>query len=175
MSKHQSPHSKTRGPRSPRIEPISEPAPARRVLMLEDDLALAGLLKCALEEEGFEVCHVEDGVDGLRKILSSSFELVLCDIALPTFPGDMFYRAVERVSPELCRKFLFMTGRSGDPRINDFVRNIRGLLICKPFQIQELLEAIALVLKRAAHTLPKAKPSVLQRAHVGQATTSASA
>jgi DNA-binding NarL/FixJ family response regulator len=68
---------------------------------------------------------------------------------MPGFPGDMFYRAVERIRPHLCKRFLFMTGHTGDRQIDQFIRGVRGLMIFKPFQLHELLEAMRVVLNKA--------------------------
>jgi CheY-like chemotaxis protein len=115
-------------------------AAGRAVLLLEDDTTVAELLRSVLEMKGYSVRHVLNGVEGLKNIRAESYDLVLCDISMPTFPGDMFYRAVKCICPELCPKFIFMTGHTGDTRITEFVRDVQAPLILKPFSIQELLE-----------------------------------
>ncbi len=77
------------------------------------------------------------------------FDLVLCDLVMPTFPGDKFYLAVDRVKPALCRRFLFMTGHRAEPRYETFIQEIGGLMLWKPFGAHELLAAIQSVLRRA--------------------------
>jgi DNA-binding NarL/FixJ family response regulator len=81
----------------------------------------------------------------LKKILSDDFEIILCDMVMPNFPGDMFYLAVERVRPNLCKRFIFMTGHKGDPKIGEFIRRIRGLMLWKPFEMHVLFDAIKAV------------------------------
>ncbi len=119
------------------------------VLVLEDDEQLAGTLKNYLESNACKVTRVESGVEGLRRIMVEDFDLVLCDMVMPTFPGDKFYLAVERVKPALCRRFLFMTGHRAEPKYEKFIAEINGLIIWKPFVPRELLAAIQSVLKRA--------------------------
>ena len=80
-----------------------------KVLMLEDDEQLATTLKVFLESNACKVTQVENGVEGLRRVMDEDFDLVLCDMVMPKFPGDKFYLAVERVKPALCRRFLFMS------------------------------------------------------------------
>ena len=41
----------------------------------------------------------ERGVEGVHEVLASEFDAILCDMQMPTLPGDMFYRAVERMRP----------------------------------------------------------------------------
>ncbi len=120
-----------------------------KVLMLEDDEQLAGTLKVFLESNACAVTQVENGVEGLRRIMDEDFDLVLCDMVMPTFPGDKFYLAVERVKPALCRRFLFMTGYHTEPKYESFIREIGGLILWKPFGTAELRAAIQTVLRRA--------------------------
>jgi DNA-binding response OmpR family regulator len=121
----------------------------RTLLLVDDDVELGQLLKDGLELQEFRVTAVSNAVDGLKRVMEGEFDLILCDMAMPHFPGDMFYRAVDRVRPKLCGRFLFMTGHRGDRQIDDFVRSIGGLLIWKPFTVQHLTEAMEVVLRKA--------------------------
>ncbi len=92
----------------------------------------------------------KSGVEGLKKIMADDFDLVICDMVMPSLPGDMFYLAVERTKPRLCRRFIFITGHKGDPKIDAFIRRVGGLMLWKPFQMHELQRAIQSVLRKAA-------------------------
>jgi CheY-like chemotaxis protein len=118
---------------------------AKNILILEDEVAFAMLLKEDLESEGYRVTVVSSGAEGLKKILSAHFEIILCDMVMPNFPGDMFYLAVERARPNLCNRFIFMTGHRGDSKIEEFIRRIRGLMLWKPFEMHVLFDAIKVV------------------------------
>ncbi len=122
----------------------------QKVLMLEDDPVMADMLKDFLETCDFRVTYVRGGAEGVKKILAVDFDIILCDMIMPGFPGDMFYRAVERVRPHLCKRFIFMTGHRGDSQIDAFIRGVRGLVLWKPFQFHELLAAIKTVQRKAA-------------------------
>jgi DNA-binding NarL/FixJ family response regulator len=67
---------------------------------------------------------------------------------MPNMRGDMFYKAVERTKPRLCKRFVFMTGHQTNKEVNDFIRGIRGLVLWKPFEMHQLTEAIGLILKK---------------------------
>jgi DNA-binding response OmpR family regulator len=125
-------------------------AEPQTVLIVEDDPVLATMLKDFLESSSFRVTHVTGGADGVQKVMAGDFDVILCDMVMPGFPGDMFYRAVERVRPHLCKRFIFMTGHTGDTRIDTFVRSVRGLMLWKPFQVHEVLEAIRTVMRKAS-------------------------
>jgi DNA-binding response OmpR family regulator len=127
--------------------PAEESGPAE-VLMLEDEGELTALLKEYLEGHGFKVTAVTNGVEGLKKIMTQDYDIILCDMLMPHLPGDMFYLAVQKVKPDLCRRFIFMTGHKGDKKIDDFIRSVRGVMLWKPFHPHELLDTINFVLKR---------------------------
>lgn len=121
---------------------------ARTILMLEDDSDLAATLKEFFLTEGYAVTHAVNGVDGLKRIMTGDFNLILCDMLMPHLAGDMFYAAVERVKPNLCKRFIFMTGHQGDPKWDAFVRRVGGIMLFKPFELHVLIEAIQTVLKK---------------------------
>jgi CheY-like chemotaxis protein len=117
----------------------------KEILIMEDDVVLAMQLKEVLEIQGYVVTVVSNGAEGLKKILATDFSIILCDMVMPNFPGDMFYLAVERVRPRLCQRFVFMTGHKGERKIEKFIRRIRGFMLWKPFEMHVLFEAIKVV------------------------------
>lgn len=129
------------------ISDDSERLRRKFILILEDDVTLANQLKEVLETQGYVVTVVANGAEGLKKILATDFSIILCDMVIPNFPGDMFYSAVERIRPQLCKRFIFMTGHQGDRKIEEFIRRIRGLMLWKPFQMHVLFEAVEAVNK----------------------------
>ena len=136
---------------------LPEPLPAvaaadarRKVLLLEDDPQFKDIMKEFLASHGFGVVAVQNGVEGVHEVLAHDFEVILCDMMMPTLPGDMFFRAVERMRPHLCDRFIFMTGHRGNSKVTDFIRNVNGTMLSKPFHVDDLLEMIAFVQVRAA-------------------------
>jgi DNA-binding response OmpR family regulator len=116
-----------------------------KVLLLEDDAAFKEIMTDFLRESGYQVMAVQNGVEGVHQVLASDFEVILCDMMMPTLPGDMFFRAVERMRPHLCDRFVFMTGHRGNPKVNDFINSVSGTVLTKPFHVDDLLEMIAFV------------------------------
>lgn len=130
--------------------PAGSNAKSRAVLLLEDDDSQAEILTIELEANNFQVTRVQSGVEGLKKIMSADFDVILCDMMMPNLPGNMFYLAVQRTKPHLCRRFVFMTGHKGDRKIDEFIRSVRGLILWKPFELHVLLDAINVILKKAS-------------------------
>ena len=127
-------------------EPADSPKRAlKKVLLLEDDPAFGEIMTDFLRESGFEVEAVVNGVEGVHKVLASDFEVILCDMMMPTLPGDMFFRAVERMRPHLCDRFVFMTGHRNNQKVNEFIESVNGTILTKPFHVDDLLEMVAFI------------------------------
>ena len=125
------------------------PMQTKKILLLEDDEDFRNIIKEFLESHFYNVVTVRNGVEGVREIMASDFEVILCDMMMPTLPGDMFYLAVERMRPHLCDRFIFMTGYKGDGKVADFVKKVNGTMLNKPFLVDDLLEMIAFVQVRS--------------------------
>jgi DNA-binding response OmpR family regulator len=128
----------------------SIPPGVKSVLMLEDDLDFAEMVRLFLESYDYHVTCVSNGVDGLRQVMAKEFDIILCDLVMPTLPGDMFYLAVERTKKRLCKRFIFMTGHKTDPQWSGFLSKVTGPTLGKPFALAELLSTIQTVLTENA-------------------------
>jgi DNA-binding response OmpR family regulator len=120
----------------------------RNILLVDDEVELADSLKISIEAHNFVVTTVYNGVEALREVLSMDFDVIICDMMMPTMPGDMFYLAVQKVKPELCSRFLFITGHGADERVNRFLQKTDGIAIFKPVPTDELLQMITFVIQR---------------------------
>lgn len=116
-------------------------------LLLEDEGALTEVLKVHLEMNNWIVTDVSNGVDGLKHVMERDFDIIVCDMMMEKLAGDMFYMAVERAKPHLCKRFVFMTGYKGNKKIEDFIRSVNGLMLWKPFEAYELLDTMKTVVQ----------------------------
>jgi len=123
----------------------------KRVLLLEDDEMLKNAIKEYLEGNYYEVIAVSNGAEGVRAVLKQEFDAIVCDMMMPKLPGDMFYTAIERMRPHLCKRFIFITGHRGNPKINDFIKQVKGAMLAKPFRMDDLIEALGFVQVKAAN------------------------
>jgi DNA-binding response OmpR family regulator len=149
-------------PNAPRVikftdDPGGETAAS--ILMLEDSAEQTVSLKEFLEANNYKVTTAANGVEGLKHVLASDYDVIICDMMMPNLPGDMFYLAVEKTKPHLCRRFIFISGYKNDPKIDGFIRKVKGLMLNKPLHIRYLLDSIKLVLKKnqaGANAVPTA-------------------
>jgi len=140
----------------PRVHSLAKPLRKRasyasdavkRVLLLEDDLDLRLLLEGYLEAYFYRVTTVTSCVDGLNAILNADFDVILCDMLMPKMRGDMFYYAVQRVKPQLCERFIFITANGESARVHEFLNQVSGMVLIKPFHLDDLLETILLLFR----------------------------
>jgi len=132
----------------PRSESSPNTVEIRSVLLLDDDVELVETLKMLLETQNFVVTTVTNGVDGLHEVMAFDFDAIICDLMMPSMPGDMFYLAVQRTKPYLCERFIFITGHANNPKFTGFLAQSKGRALYKPVKSEELLEAIRSVLNR---------------------------
>lgn len=139
------------------MPPITKNKPAhdsqeleiKSILLLDDDIELSDTLKLLLESRNYVVTTVKNGVEGLREIMALDFDVIMCDMLMPSMPGDMFYLAVQRTKPHLCKRFIFITGHSENPKVNDFLKKQNAPVLYKPVVTEDLIRAISMVLKNS--------------------------
>jgi DNA-binding response OmpR family regulator len=114
---------------------------ATRVLVVEDDPSVRGLLHTLLSAEGYEVATASDGLAGLVKATASHPALVLLDLMMPDLGGVRVLEEL-RDDPELADiPVIVVTGKI------DAVPGMRALLgednvFVKPFAVAELLTRV---------------------------------
>jgi DNA-binding response OmpR family regulator len=114
---------------------------ATKVLVVEDDPSVRGLLQTLLSAEGYDVVTASDGLAGLVKATSSHPALVLLDLMMPDLGGVRVLEEM-RDDPDLTDvPVIVVTGKV------DAVPSMRALLgddnvFLKPFAVSELLARV---------------------------------
>lgn len=115
-----------------------------KVLIVEDDEAIANLIKINLSAEGYQCACAFDGKVGADYIEKESFDIVLLDIMLPEIDG---YELLEYIKP-MGTPVIFLTAKGA---LDDRIKGLRlgaDDYIVKPFQIGELIARIEALLRR---------------------------
>ena len=119
-----------------------------RILIVEDDEAIANLLRMNLVKSGYECEMAEDGEKAADLLEENFYDLVILDIMLPKMNG---YEVLE-YAKSLEIPVIFLTA------MGETAQRVRGLrmgaedYICKPFEITELLARVETVLRRYKKT-----------------------
>jgi two-component system, OmpR family, response regulator len=118
-----------------------------RLLVVEDEEMILELLAGSLRFAGFEVMTAASGAEALRAVAASRPDLMLLDVMMPDGDGFEVVRRMRSSGPDV--PVIFLTARDG-------VRErVAGLAlgaddyVTKPFSLDEVLERIRAVLRRA--------------------------
>jgi len=116
-----------------------------RILIVDDDEELAGLLSELLTREGFRVDMQHDGIKGLATALGGGFDLMILDVMLPGMDG---FEILRRVRRESRLPVLMLTARGEDEdRIIGLELGADDYLP-KPFNTRELVARVRAIMRR---------------------------
>ncbi len=117
-----------------------------RVLVIEDEPGVAGFLSKGLREASYAVDLADNGVDGLHKAVTETYDAVVLDLMLPGMDGFSILREVR--SREIRTPVICLTARDAvDDRIKGLDLGADDYL-AKPFSFSELLARIRALLRR---------------------------
>jgi len=115
-----------------------------RILVVDDDIGICSTLKELLQAAGCKVETAHNGAEGLEKVASSHFDVVLSDVVMPNMDGYEFYQAIRERLPEL--PVLMMTAFHYDKDHiikRSRLKGLEGVIFKKPVDPERLLEVIA--------------------------------
>jgi DNA-binding response OmpR family regulator len=118
----------------------------QKILLVEDELSLAEIIKDTLEIRGFVVLHAATVVKGMSLFQSEKPDLVLLDITLPDGDGYGFARMIRKV--ELAIPIIFLTSRSLPEDVVKGFESGANDYVKKPFSIEELIVRIRALLSK---------------------------
>lgn len=119
----------------------------KKILVVEDEKAIADILEFNLKKEGYEVVCAYDGEDGLGKATTEQPDLILLDVMLPKLDGFEVCKGVRRGSNV---PIIMLTAREEE------VDKVLGLelgaddYITKPFSMRELMARIKANVRRSS-------------------------
>jgi two-component system cell cycle sensor histidine kinase/response regulator CckA len=126
-------------------EPPPVPLPRARVMVVDDDQAVADGLRLMLEDE-HDVRSVSSGREALRLLLrGDQYDVVFCDLMMPELSGMDLYEALRLNAPGREGRLVFMTGGAFTPAAVRFLTLVPNPRIEKPFD----LESVRRLLRRA--------------------------
>jgi two-component system NtrC family sensor kinase len=117
-----------------------------RLLVVDDEPDIAGVLREILEQAGHRVDTVDDGAAALKLLGQHAYDLVLSDTKMPGLDGVTLYRELERRFPTLCRRFVFLTGDVLDRDKREFLESTGVPCLMKPFEVQEVRRLVHRIL-----------------------------
>jgi two-component system OmpR family response regulator len=117
-----------------------------RVLIIEDDNAVADFVRTGLIELGHTVDAVHDGRDGLFQASSEAYDAIIVDMMLPTVDGLTILNALR--ASKVGTPMLILSAKS---KVQDRVQGLRAGAddyLVKPFAFEELLARLEVIVSR---------------------------
>src|SRR5580700_4219130 len=116
------------------------------ILLVEDDVELAGSLRGRFHEQGYEVDHCIDGEAGLASACGTEYQVIVLDRMLPRLDGLNFVRRLRE--RKVTTPVIYLTTMSGiDDRVQGLEAGGDDYLV-KPFAFAELLARINALARR---------------------------
>lgn len=119
------------------------------VLVAEDDLEIAGILRKTLSAEGYRIALAYDGEEALRAALTQKPDVVILDVMMPQMNGWEVCKAL-RARPDFQNVGIMMLTAIG-PNLNEMTAPLYGAddYLDKPFLVPELLEKLAALVAKS--------------------------
>src|SRR5260370_28237698 len=134
---------------------ITEASRPARILVVEDEPNMVAGLRDNFEFEGYEVITAGDGIEGLRRALEESPDLVVLDVMMPRMSGLEVCKQLRAQRGSI--PIIMLTARGQE------IDKVVGLelgaedYVTKPFSIRELMARVKAVLRRVSPQAPAAE------------------
>ncbi len=116
-----------------------------RILLIEDDRAIAGGMQKVMAAEGYDVTVVVRGDDGLERALAEPYDLVISDLKLPGADGLTIVRRLHQARPKL--PIILITAHGTTETAIEATRWGAFDYVPKPFEMEELLDIMVQALE----------------------------
>jgi CheY-like chemotaxis protein len=119
------------------------------VLVVDDEVALQEVFSELLVDMCCRVQGASNGSLALQLLERQDFDLIICDLKMPSMDGRRFFSRVREIKPHLARNFVFITGDTNSPKTIEFLQQSGNRWITKPFNFREVQEIFS---NHLAHT-----------------------
>jgi len=124
----------------PEAKQESKAVPIQRLVLIEDEPAVASGIAMLLEMDGIEVCTVHTGRDSIPAIEEFRPDAVILDIGLPDMDGVGVYLEIQQRWPELA--VLFSTGHGDSAKLETYLARPNVGFILKPYEFDAMRAAL---------------------------------
>ena len=121
--------------------------PSLAILLVDDEPSMVKALTALLRRDGHSVDTATNGQLALAQLQERPYDLILSDLRMPELDGPGLYRALAQHAPQLCQRFIVLTGDSLSPETLAFVAQSGVQRLTKPFTAAEVRRVIQQVLQ----------------------------
>lgn len=118
-----------------------------KILVVDDSNSIRDMVSFTLKSAGFETAEARDGLEGLSKAKSASFDLVISDVNMPNMDGITLCQELRKLPSFKFTPILMLTTESStDMKMRGKAAGATGWLV-KPFNPEKLLATIKRVVR----------------------------
>lgn len=128
-----------------------------KIMVVDDDDGLRVTLADILEDEGFDVTSVDDGLQGVEMASNNHFDLIFMDVRMPGIDGVEAYRRIKLISPSTV--VIMLTAYSGG-LVEDALQEGAYAVLYKPFDLAQLTDTVRSVLKSTCVLVVDDQPEI---------------
>ena len=114
----------------------------RRILIVEDDVDVADVLRDLIADYGHQVHVAKHGRAALEHIACVDYDLIFCDLHMPELDGIALYGELQRERPELRKRLIIVSEFLADDRAEEFLARTKLPAISKPFDFADIRRAV---------------------------------
>jgi two-component system NtrC family sensor kinase len=115
---------------------------SRRILIVDDEDEIAGLLAEVLAQAGYGADTAPNGRAALDRLEAASYDVVIADVNMPELDGPGLYDALAQRQPQLAGRFVLFGGDTGSAKVRSFVERTGVLCVAKPFDPEAVLRIV---------------------------------
>lgn len=114
----------------------------KKILIIEDDTILRENMCAFLNEEGYQVMAAEDGLTGVKMVMSQIPDMILCDITMPGMDGLELFKTIQQLKTTSAIPLIFITAKTEKEDVRIGMQLGADDYITKPFDLNELRQTI---------------------------------
>jgi len=135
----------------------------KRILVVDDESEIAGMLQGLLHNDGFRVDVTCNGKLALDRIKKNDYDIIISDVKMPVMGGERLFEIVRGQYPHLMKKFIFITGDIVNKDTTDFVKTTGCPNLEKPFKFERLKRIIMGMIPSPEYVSPVAPDIFLEK------------
>lgn len=108
----------------------------KKILVIEDEVAICELLECVLLAEGYFVEIVHRGDEAVERLIDNPYDLILVDLTIPGTDSSQIVDVAKTNHPNI--NYIFMSGYDISEIKNNFSEDVAEHYISKPFRMVDI-------------------------------------
>jgi signal transduction histidine kinase/CheY-like chemotaxis protein len=134
---------------APALQQSSTVGKGRKILVVDDEEDILGLVTQILSRQGYEVQGAPDGQNALVHLGKQRFDLIISDWKMPGINGQQLYQRLLEIDPKAAATMIFMTGDVLSEKTEKYLSEQGKTCLAKPFSVADFQRVVGEIFQRA--------------------------